>query len=192
MIVNALTIAGVDPSGGAGIYADLKTFSALGAYGMGVVTALTAQNTCGVSAVSPVPVDFVTAQLESIFADIRVDVVKIGMLGTPELALTVAHGLKGKSYGPLVVDPVMIAKSGHALLSPDAVETLKKEILPLADIITPNIPEAAVLIGQRNASTLEEMKITARAVRKLGPKIVVLKGGHLDGSESFDIVDTGT
>ena len=195
MIPNILTIAGVDPSGGAGVFADLKTFSALGAYGMGVVTALTAQNTQGVTAVHPIPVDFIAQQIDTLFADVRVDAVKLGMLGTPEIARTVAAALRRHNVTRLVVDPVMVAKSGHHLLAPEAINALRREIVPLAEVLTPNLPEAEVLLGPDAApiKTLSDMRHAARALLALGPRIVILKGGHLAGSpESPDIIDDGS
>jgi len=202
MIPNILTIAGVDPSGGAGVFADLKTFSALGAYGAGVVTALTAQNTQGVTGVHPVPVEFIAQQIDTLFADVRIDAVKLGMLGTPEITRAVAAALRRHNVARLVVDPVMVAKSGHHLLAPEAVDALRREIIPLAEVLTPNLPEAGVLLAgsddNRNAAaaapikTLDDMRRAARALRALGPRIVMLKGGHLDGGESTDIIDDGS
>ncbi|EIQ00617.1 phosphomethylpyrimidine kinase [Opitutaceae bacterium TAV1] len=192
MIPNLLTIAGVDPSGGAGVFADLKTFSALGAYGTGVIAALTAQNTQGVTGVQPVPVAFIVQQIDTLFADVRIDAVKLGMLGDAATVTTVADGLRRHHVRRLVVDPVMVAKSGHHLLAREAVDALCREILPLAEVLTPNLPEAAVLLGNRPAPrTLDEMRDAARALRALGPRIIMLKGGHLDGPESIDIVDDG-
>ncbi|AHF92663.1 phosphomethylpyrimidine kinase [Opitutaceae bacterium TAV5] len=192
MIPNLLTIAGVDPSGGAGVFADLKTFSALGAYGTGVIAALTAQNTQGVTGVQPVPVAFIVQQIDTLFADVRIDAVKLGMLGDAATVTTVADGLRRHHVRRLVVDPVMVAKSGHHLLAREAVDALRREILPLAEVLTPNLPEAAVLLGNRPAPrTLDEMRDAARALRALGPRIIMLKGGHLDGPESIDIVDDG-
>ncbi|MET0263338.1 MAG: bifunctional hydroxymethylpyrimidine kinase/phosphomethylpyrimidine kinase [Rariglobus sp.] len=191
MIPNVLSIAGVDPSGGAGLLADLKAFSALGAYGTGVVAALTAQNTQGVTGVHPVPVEFITRQIDTLFADVRIDAVKLGMLGTAEVTLVVADALRRHGVQRLVVDPVMVSKSGHHLLSPDAVATLKREILPLAEIITPNLPEAEVLLNNTPIRSLDDMRAAARALHQLGPRIVMLKGGHLDGAESIDVIDDG-
>jgi len=192
MIPNVLSIAGVDPSGGAGLLADLKTFSSLGAYGTGVVAALTAQNTQGVTGVQAVPVEFIAQQLDTLFADVRIDTVKLGMLGTAEVVTTVAAALRRHAVRRLVVDPVMVSKSGHHLLSPDAVAALRREILPLAEIITPNLPEAEVLLNCPPIRTLADMRLAARALHALGPRIVVLKGGHLDGAESIDVIDDGT
>lgn len=191
MIPNVLTIAGVDPSGGAGVLADLKAFSALNAYGMGVIAALTAQNTQGVTGVHPVPVDFIAQQIDTLFADVRVDAVKLGMLGTAEITRTVADALRRHRVKRLVVDPVMVAKSGHHLLAREAVEALRTEIFPLAEVLTPNIPEAETLLGCAPIRTPDDMRRAARELRALGPRIVMVKGGHLDGAESIDIVDDG-
>jgi hydroxymethylpyrimidine/phosphomethylpyrimidine kinase len=191
MIPNVLSIAGVDPSGGAGLLADLKAFSALGAYGTGVVAALTAQNTTGVTGVQAVPVAFIAQQIDTLFADVRIDAVKLGMLGTAEVVSTVAAALRRHGVQRIVVDPVMVSKSGHHLLSADAVATLRREILPLAEIITPNLPEAEVLLNGQAIRTLADMRDAARALHQLGPRIVMLKGGHLDGAESIDVIDNG-
>ena len=192
MIPNVLSLAGVDPSGGAGLFADLKTFSALGAYGTGVVVALTAQNTRGVTGVHLVPATFVAEQIDTLFADVRIDATKVGMLATAELVSTVAAGLSRHSVRRLVVDPVMVSKSGHHLLQPDAVDALRRELFPLAEIVTPNLPEAGVLLGRPEPRSLDEMRSAARDLHKFGPRYVLLKGGHLDGAESIDILDDGT
>jgi len=191
MIPNVLTLAGVDPSGGAGVFADLKTFSALGAYGTGIVVALTAQNTQGVAGVELVPASFVTQQIDTLFSDVRIDAAKVGMLATAELVASVAAGLRRHGLRRLVVDPVMVSKSGHHLLQPDAVEALRCELLPLAEIVTPNLPEAGVLLGRAEPRSIDEMRIAARELHKLGPRYVLLKGGHLDSAESTDILDDG-
>lgn len=191
MIPNVLSIAGVDPSGGAGLFADLKAFSALGAYGTGVVAALTAQNTQGVTGVQPVPVAFIAQQLDTLFADVRIDAVKLGMLGTADVVITVADALRRHRVRRLVVDPVMVSKSGHHLLAPEAVTALRLEILPLAEIITPNLPEAEVLLNCAPLRTLADMRRAARDLHALGPRIVMLKGGHLDGDESTDVIFNG-
>lgn len=191
MIPNALSVAGVDPSGGAGVLADLKTFSALGAYGTGVVTALTAQNTRAVTGVHPVPTDFIAAQIDTLFADVRIDAVKIGMLGTAGIVETVADRLHRHGVRRLVVDPVMVAKSGDRLLAAEAVAALRRRLVPMAEIITPNLPEAADLLGEPEARDLAAMRGVARRLHALGPRLVMLKGGHLDGAESIDIVDDG-
>jgi hydroxymethylpyrimidine/phosphomethylpyrimidine kinase len=183
---NLLTIAGSDPSGGAGIQADLKTFSALGGYGMSVVTGLTAQNTRGVRSVHPVPASFVTEQLDAVFDDVRVDAVKIGMLGTPDVVDAVATVLARRRPPHVVLDPVMVAKSGDRLLSVDAVAHLRDVLLPRVDLVTPNLPEAADLLGVPEAGSEEEMHEQLDALRKLGPA-VLLKGGHLAGPECPDL-----
>ncbi|WP_350227782.1 bifunctional hydroxymethylpyrimidine kinase/phosphomethylpyrimidine kinase [Neptuniibacter halophilus] len=190
-VANALTIAGSDSGGGAGIQADLKAFSALGVYGASVITALTAQNTREVRAVFPVTPAFVIEQLQTVFDDIRIDAVKTGMLGDADMVRAVAGFLRERQVR-LVVDPVMISKSGNALLSPDAVSTLVDELLPLADLITPNLPEAAAILGQSEPEDIEDMKSLARALHKLGPRAVLLKGGHLSGSECPDLLFDGT
>lgn len=172
-----LTIAGSDSSGGAGIQADLKAFSAWGTYGMSVVTALTAQNTQGVTAIHDVPPEFITAQLAAVFDDIRVDGVKIGMLSQPAGLQAVATFLEAHPVGRLVVDPVMVSKSGHALLQPAAVALLIGRILPLAGLVTPNIPEAEALTGFK-IHTLAEMEAAGRAILQTGARAVLVKGGH--------------
>jgi hydroxymethylpyrimidine/phosphomethylpyrimidine kinase len=184
---NLLTIAGSDPSGGAGIQADLKTFTALGGYGMSVLTALTAQNTHGVREVHDVPARFVAAQLDAIFDDVRVDAVKIGMLGTAEVTRAVAAVLAARRPPHVVLDPVMVAKSGDRLLRADAVGALRDELLPLADLITPNLPEAADLLGAPEATDESGMRDQLDALTKLGPA-VLLKGGHLAGPDCPDLL----
>lgn len=191
MIPNVLSIAGVDPSGGAGLLADLKTFSALGAYGTGVVAALTAQNTRGVSGVQAVPVDFIAKQIDTLFADVRIDSTKLGMLGTADVVVTVASALRRHKVKRLVVDPVMVAKSGHQLLAADAVSAIARLLVPMAEIITPNLPEAGVLLGAPAPRTLDDMRQAARALHRMGPRFVLLKGGHLSGPESIDLLDDG-
>lgn len=188
MIRNILSIAGSDPSGGAGIQADLKTFSALGTYGMAVLTALTAQNTQGVSGVHAVPPSFVADQIRAIFADIRVDAVKIGMIADAAIAEAVADALKSHRTVPIVLDPVMIAKGGAPLLSSDAVAVVTRKLLPLATIVTPNLPEAAALLGEEVAESREDMAAQAESLRALGPGAVLVKGGHLPGAESPDVL----
>src|SRR5580692_6184814 len=158
MIPNVLTIAGSDPSGGAGIQADLKTFSALGAYGMSAITALTAQNTQGVRAFQVVEPAFVAAQIDAIFDDVRVDAVKIGMVATAEVASVVADRLRHHAARNVVLDPVMVAKSGDRLLHDAAVAAISERLVPLASVITPNLPEAAVLLSGAVPKTLEEMR----------------------------------
>ncbi len=185
-IPHALTIAGSDSGGGAGIQADLKTFSALGAYGMSVLTALTAQNTQGVSAVHPVPADFVAAQLDAVFADIRVDALKLGMLANADIIQAVADGLRRHAPQYVVLDTVMIAKGGHPLLQADAVGAIRSALLPLASLITPNLPEAAALLGCAPADSEDAMRAQGRALLAAGAQAVLMKGGHLGGAESPD------
>ncbi|MEZ5659126.1 MAG: bifunctional hydroxymethylpyrimidine kinase/phosphomethylpyrimidine kinase [Burkholderiaceae bacterium] len=184
-IPNVLSIAGVDPSGGAGIFADLKTFSALGAYGCGVVTALTAQNTRAVEGVMLVDPAFVQQQMRTLFADVRIDAIKIGMLGAVPLIEGVAEALRRFAPGvPVVLDPVMVAKSGDPLLAEDAVDALRSTLLPLATLITPNLPEAGVLLGGAAPASLDEMRIALPRLRAMmapgAGHWVMLKGGHLD------------
>jgi hydroxymethylpyrimidine/phosphomethylpyrimidine kinase len=181
MIPNVLSIAGIDPSGGAGLLADLKTFSALGAYGTGVVAALTAQNTQGVTGLHPVPAGFIAQQIDTLFTDVRIDAVKLGMLGQAEVVTTVAAALRRHEVCRLVLDPVMISTSGHRLLTPEAIEALRREL----------VPEAEALLNCPPLRTLADMRVAARALHQLGPRLVVLKGGHLDGAESVDVIDDG-
>jgi hydroxymethylpyrimidine/phosphomethylpyrimidine kinase len=186
MVPNVLTIAGSDPSGGAGIQADLKAFSALGAYGMSVLTGLTAQNTMGVRAVLPIPPEFVTQQLDSVLDDVRIDAVKIGMLASPGVIEAVASVLGARRPPFVVLDPVMVAKSGDRLLPSGAVAALRDRLLPLVDLVTPNLPEAADLLGVPESSTVEEMAVQAFEIAKLGPAVLI-KGGHLGGPSSPDL-----
>ncbi len=186
-----LTIAGSDSGGGAGIQADLKTFSALGAYGGAVLTALTAQNTRGVTGIHNVPPEFVALQIDTVFDDLRVDAVKIGMISTADIARAVAASLRRAGAQNVVLDPVMIAKSGHALLDPTAVAALRAELVPLATVITPNLPEAGVLLDGEMPRTLHEMRDAVRALHRLGPRYVYLKGGHLAGDDSPDLLYDG-
>ncbi|MGO7038239.1 bifunctional hydroxymethylpyrimidine kinase/phosphomethylpyrimidine kinase [Rhizobium acaciae] len=190
MIRNVLSIAGSDPSGGAGIQADLKAFSARGVYGMAVLTALTAQNTQGVSGVHLVPPQFVADQINAVFADVRVDAVKIGMIANAGIADAVAGALSDHRDIPIVIDPVMIAKGGAALLAPEAVDVLTYRLLPLATLLTPNLPEAAALLHQPVATNRADMAAQAERLRALGPVAVVVKGGHLDSDESPDVLAT--
>ena len=183
-----LTIAGSDPSGGAGIQADLKTFSALGAYGTSVITALTAQNTQGVSGVHVVPTDFVIAQLETLVADVLLDAIKIGMLANADIVGAVAQFLRRHPYEHVVLDPVMVATSGDRLLADDAVAAIR-DLLPLASLITPNVAEAAALLQAPPARTLADLRGQARALREMGASRVLIKGGHLDdGREAVDLL----
>jgi hydroxymethylpyrimidine/phosphomethylpyrimidine kinase len=186
----ALTVAGSDPSGGAGIQADLKTFSALGAYGTAVLTALTAQNTRGVTGVHPVPADFVRLQLTTLLDDVTVHATKTGMLGSAAVVRAVAGVLAQRRAGPVVVDPVMVATSGDRLIDDDAVAAVRDELLPVADLLTPNVPEAAALLGTEPATREDELPDRARALLALGPRAVLLKGGHLGGGESVDVLAT--
>jgi hydroxymethylpyrimidine/phosphomethylpyrimidine kinase len=185
----AVTIAGSDSGGGAGIQADLKTFSALGVYGASVVAALTAQNTRGVSAVLEVPPAFVTAQMDAVFSDLAVGAVKIGMLGDAGVVEAVAAGLAHRHI-PIVLDPVMVATSGDRLLTPDAVEALRTQLVPLALVLTPNLPEAAALLGAPQAATEDEMVRQAERLLALGAKAVLMKGGHGESAESADLLVT--
>ncbi|WP_313195566.1 bifunctional hydroxymethylpyrimidine kinase/phosphomethylpyrimidine kinase [Shinella zoogloeoides] len=189
-IANILSIAGSDPSGGAGIQADLKTFAAHGTYGMAVLTALTAQNTQGVSGVHLVTPAFVAAQIADVFGDIRVDAVKIGMIASAEIAGAVADALLPHRGTPVVLDPVMVAKGGASLLAEAAVAALTRRLLPLATVLTPNLPEAAALLGEPEAADRAAMEGQATRLLTLGPKTVLLKGGHLPGGESPDVLAT--
>lgn len=188
--LRVLTIAGSDSGGGAGIQADLKTFSALGCYGMSAITAITAQNTMAVTAIHPVPAAMVGAQIRAVLDDIGVDAVKIGMLNTPEVIKEIAGQLAADACSKIVLDPVMVAKSGDKLLQDAAISALRRELIPLAAIITPNIPEAEVLGGQ-SISSREEMATAARALLKLGCGAVLIKGGHFSGAESPDCLVDG-
>ncbi|OWV94143.1 bifunctional hydroxymethylpyrimidine kinase/phosphomethylpyrimidine kinase [Rhizobium sp. R693] len=190
MIRNVLSIAGSDPSGGAGIQADLKAFCARGVYGMAVLTALTAQNTQGVSGVHLVPAAFVADQIRAVFADVRVDAIKIGMIANAEIADAVADAIEPHKGIPIVLDPVMVAKGGAALLDPSAVDVLTRRLLPLATLITPNLPEAAALLHAATAETRAQMAHQAQSLRALGPEAVLVKGGHLCGHESPDVLAT--
>lgn len=182
----ALTIAGSDCSGGAGIQADLKTFAACGVYGASVITALTAQNTCGVSDVHVVPAEFVTAQLDAVFSDLDIRAVKTGMLARSDIIEVIAAALARWTPPNLVVDPVMIATSGDALLTEEAVATLREKLLPRARLVTPNLPEAARLTGQAVAAGEDDVMRQGRALLALGCEAVLIKGGHGTGSDSTD------
>ncbi len=185
-----LTIAGSDSGGGAGIQADLKTIAANRCYGMSVITALTAQNTLGVSAIHAVPVDFVAAQMDAVLSDIGADAVKIGMLFSPELIRTVADGLRRYKAKNIVLDPVMVAQSGDKLLQDEAVAALKQHLIPLADLITPNLPEASVLLD-REILTEEDLAAAAVDLAALGAGNVLIKGGHLESENSDDCLYLG-
>jgi hydroxymethylpyrimidine kinase/phosphomethylpyrimidine kinase len=184
-----LTIAGSDSGGGAGIQADLKVITVLGGFGTSVITALTAQNTLGVQGVHAVPTSFIRQQMDSVLTDIGADAAKTGMLASQEIVEVVSEGIRRHQLDPLVVDPVMVAKSGDSLLSKDARETIKKLLLPLAFVVTPNLPEAEVLCGfpVRNP---EEMKTAAKKIHDFGPKNVLIKGGHLKG-DAVDLLYDG-
>lgn len=182
----ALTIAGSDSSGGAGIQADLKTFAALGVYGASVITAVTAQNTRSVTAVHPVPADIVTAQLDAVFADLEVGAVKIGMVAQRATIAAVVTALQRWSPKHVVLDPVLVATSGDRLLAVDAVEALRTALIPRASIITPNLPEAAALLNESVASGAAAIEAQGRRLLALGCPAVLLKGGHGEGSESID------
>ncbi len=188
----ALTIAGSDSGGGAGIQADLKAFSALGVYGASVITAITAQNTSEVRAIHPVPLSTITAQIGAVYDDLSVAAVKTGMLGDADTVACVADCLEQYKPAHLVVDPVMVAKSGDALLRASAVHMLKTRLIPLASLITPNLPEAAVLLDCAEPTTLKQMEQMAEQLLSLGSDAVLLKGGHLDdSSEAVDLLYDG-
>jgi len=182
-----LTIAGSDSGGGAGIQADLKTFSALGCYGMSAITALTAQNTVAVTQIHEVPPAFVAAQIDAVIEDIGVDAVKIGMLSSPEIIEIVASRLEVHQVNKIVLDPVMVAKSGDKLLKEEAIQTLKSRLIPMATIITPNIPEAEVLTGMIITSP-EDAEQAAHALSNLGPEAILIKGGHSSEEVSRDVL----
>ncbi len=181
----ALSIAGSDCSGGAGIQADLKTFSALGCFGTSVITALTAQNTVAVRDIHSVPPEFVQAQLKAVLEDIPVSAIKTGMLHSPEIIRAVAGILKENRVNNLVVDPVMFAKSGDRLIRDDAIEALTETLIPMATVLTPNLPEAGELL-RRSIKTRDHMEESAHALLEMGPQAVVVKGGHLDFGGSDD------
>lgn len=183
----ALTIAGSDSGGGAGIQADLKTFSALRVYGTSAVTAITAQNTRGVTAVDVVSPAMVAAQIAAVLVDIRIDAIKIGMLGTAEGVAAVAEALEGWA-GPVVLDPVMVAKSGDMLLQSDAVAALIRHLLPRADLLTPNLPEAGRLLGVTPAESLTDAEAQGRALMAMGARAVLMKGGHAAGAVCTDLL----
>lgn len=182
-----LTIAGSDSGGGAGIQADLKTFSALGCYGLSVITALTAQNTMGVTGIHAVPPAFAAQQMAAVIGDIGVDAVKIGMLYSAELIESVAASLIQHGVNTIVLDPVMVAQSGDKLLQEEAIAALKRALIPMATVITPNLPEAEVLLG-RKIDGLDDMRTAARELTELGCRSVLIKGGHMQTSESSDVL----
>ncbi|MEJ2730654.1 MAG: bifunctional hydroxymethylpyrimidine kinase/phosphomethylpyrimidine kinase [Deltaproteobacteria bacterium] len=186
-----LTIAGSDSGGGAGIQADLKTFSAIGCYGMSVITALTAQNTRGVSGIHAVPPSFAVQQIEAVLSDIGADAVKIGMLYSADLIEAVAGALRTHKARKIVLDPVMVAQSGDKLLQDDAIEAIKTQLMPLADVVTPNIPEASVLCGRRleNWSDIEN---AAEILAQHGSRSILIKGGHGNENKSTDLLFLAT
>ncbi len=187
-INRVLSIAGSDPSGGAGIQADLKTFSALGAYGMAMMSALTAQSTQGVTGVFPIPLDFIEEQFHTLYADVTIDAVKMGALVSHDIVEMVAKLLRENPIPIVVLDTVMIAKGGHPLLREEAVEAIRTHLLPLSTIITPNLPEAAALLDEPVATDVEAMERQGRALLELGPQSVLMKGGHLESAESPDLL----
>ncbi|HYE95574.1 MAG TPA: bifunctional hydroxymethylpyrimidine kinase/phosphomethylpyrimidine kinase [Rubricoccaceae bacterium] len=187
-IPTALTIAGSDSGGGAGIQADLKAFQANGVFGMSVLTAITAQNTRAVTAVCEVPAEVIVAQLDAVATDLPVGAVKTGMLSSAAIIEVVAEGLRRHRLRPLVVDPVMVSKGGHALLRPDAIAALRERLLPLADLVTPNAHEAEALAGFP-VRTLDDARRAAAAIRSMGPRAVLVKGGHLDNeADAVDVL----
>ena len=188
----ALTIAGSDSSGGAGIQADLKTFAAFGVYGASVITALTAQNTTGVSGIHQVPADFVTAQIDAVFSDLQVDAVKIGMVAQLATIDAIVAGLTRWSPKHIVLDPVMVATSGDRLLATEAVEALRTKLIPLASLITPNLPEAAALLDEPVALSESAIESQGKRLLAMGCRAVLIKGGHGQGAESIDyLVSSG-
>jgi hydroxymethylpyrimidine/phosphomethylpyrimidine kinase len=185
----ALTIAGSDSGAGAGIQADLKTFAAHGVYGTCAITAVTAQNTLGVACWQALEADLVIAQIEAVVSDIGADAVKIGMLATAAIAEAVAASIRALDLPQVVVDPVMVAKGGDRLLSEEAVATIRSELFPLAHVVTPNLPEAEALTGMRIQSVADMLE-AARRILRLGPRVVLVKGGHAGGTESTDVCAT--
>ena len=182
----ALTIAGSDSSGGAGIQADLKTFAAFGVYGASAITALTAQNTQGVSGIHQVPAEFVTAQIDAVFGDLDVRAVKIGMVSQRAVIEAIEAGLQRWSPKHIVLDPVMVATSGDRLLAPDAIEALRTKLIPRASLITPNLPEAAALLDETVAVSEADIESQGRRLLAMGCAAVLIKGGHGRGAESID------
>ena len=185
----ALTIAGSDSSGGAGIQADLKTFAAHGVFGTSAITAVTAQNTRGVIAWQALPADLVTAQIEAVVGDLGTDAVKVGMLATAAIVEAVAAAIRALDLPQVVVDPVMVAKGGDRLLEADAVAVMKSELLPTAHVVTPNVPEAEVLADMPIAS-IEDMRRAGQRILRSGPRVVLVKGGHLEGADAVDVACT--
>ncbi len=187
----ALSIAGSDPSGGAGIQADLKTFAALGVYGATVITALTAQNTQGIGAIEVMPPQFVAAQIDAVCGDLAIGAVKIGMLGTAAVIEAVAEALERHALKNVVLDPVMVAGTGRELLAPEAVDVLRRALVPRAAILTPNLPEAAVLLDEPLAQDETQIRAQAERLLRLGARAVLIKGGHAAGTESVDFLVDG-
>jgi len=185
----ALTIAGSDSGGGAGIQADLKTFAAHGVFGTTAITAVTAQNTRGVIAWQALPADLVTAQIEAVVGDLGADAVKVGMLATAAIVEAVAAAIRALDLPQVVVDPVMVAKGGDRLLEADAVAVMKSELLPTAHVVTPNLAEAEVLADMSIAS-IEDMRRAGQRILRSGPRVVLVKGGHLEGPDAVDVVCT--
>ncbi len=183
-----LSIAGLDPAGGAGLLADLKTMAAQGVHGVGVLTATTAQNTVGVKSFHPLPPEVVLAQLDALYEDMAIAAAKTGMLATGDIVEALSDWLAANWRAPLVVDPVLVASSGHLLLEPDAIARLKAKLLPLATVVTPNLPEATELVGFP-VETVEAMAEAARALHVLGPRWVLVKGGHLAGDATDVLFD---
>lgn len=192
LIPNVLTIAGSDPSGGAGIQADLKTFSALGAYGTSVITALTAQSTQGVTGVHAVPADFIAAQLDTLLDDVHIDAVKIGMVASLDVAEVIRDALARRRPRWVVLDPVMVAKSGDTLVDEAGIHAVRDVLVPLADLITPNLPEAAVLLGNARPDDTDAMEAMIPGLLALGAPHVLLKGGHLRGERCPDLLASHT
>jgi len=187
-----LTIAGSDSGGGAGIQADLKTFAALGTFGMSAITAVTAQNTKGVTAIHSLPAEMIGAQIDAVFDDIGVDAVKIGMLHTPDIVRTVTQRLKHWRPKVIIFDPVMVATSGARLIEPETIEILQRELFPLADLLTPNLDELVLLTGGTPIKTVEEMEAAAKTLLAKGCQAVLAKGGHLEGPMLTDVLVTPT
>ncbi|HUZ66938.1 MAG TPA: bifunctional hydroxymethylpyrimidine kinase/phosphomethylpyrimidine kinase [Beijerinckiaceae bacterium] len=189
MVPNILSIAGSDPSGGAGAQADIKSISACGCYALAVITTLTAQNTRGVSSVHALPAGFVAAQIDAIFADVRVDAVKIGMLGAAEIAEVVADRLRKLRPRFVVLDPVLASSSGESFSGPELLQTLREKLLPLATLTTPNLPEATRLVGEPDcAGDDAEIERLAGRLRALGARAVLMKGGHRSGAQAIDVL----
>lgn len=189
LVPNILSIAGTDPTGGAGIQADIKTFSAVGTYAMAAITAVVSQNTQGVRSFVALDPAFVADQIDAVFDDVRVDAVKIGMVANAEIAAAIADRLIAHKARNIVLDPVMVAKSGDSLLADDAVDAIRKLLIPIATVITPNLPEAGVLLQSDPPTSLDEMKICAQELLNLGSTWVLLKGGHLEGEpEAIDLL----